>query len=380
MAKMRKGNNVTSRLCCLAFGEPFSGKTSWALNAAFLKTPEGRPFRIVVFDTESGGSDEAIERMVSQGIDADNILVLYTQSQKEIKEYINKIAKNEDFYIIDENDEETDEVVLDADGNPFRADLLIIDSISVLKMTSQQSLLELSRKRNKLKAQRAGASSEELFIAVQNSGLELRDYQMQNFAGQDLVLALMSSGCHVIMTARSTDEKKSVPDGNGKTTSVCTGRKTYEGLKGADYNVKQFFEFFRDEETGEVCMKVHKDRSNTYEENQVVVDPSIIDFQSLISGNKGKNSFILRNDLDKAVETDQKLFEKEVIGDVIESNATSKPDIDSIKSEINTKIRSLPLPKKQELKSKLTENNLPTAFSKITDPSVLNKILEIVNQ
>lgn len=38
--------------------------------------------------------------------------------------------------------------------------------------------------------------------------MELKDYQTINFKGQDLILDLMASGVHYIVTARETDEKK----------------------------------------------------------------------------------------------------------------------------------------------------------------------------
>ena len=130
MAKARKGNNVTSRLNILLFGAPFSGKSTMAMQAAYLKRPDGKPFRVLVFDTESSGTDEAIEELVKNGVDADNIYVIYTQSQREIEEYIAKVANNEDLYMLDEETgEETSDIVLDADGQPFRADCIVIDSI-----------------------------------------------------------------------------------------------------------------------------------------------------------------------------------------------------------------------------------------------------------
>ena len=156
-----------------------------------------------------------------------------------------------------------DDVVLDADGKPFRADLIIIDSISVLKMTTQASLLELSRKRNKIKAEKNGATSDEKFVAVTNANLELKDYSQLNYAGQDLVLSLMACGVHVIMTAREKAETIQVKGEDGKTASVNTGKFVYDSFKGMDYNTKTMISMFRDD-SGQVCANIIKDRTKVH--------------------------------------------------------------------------------------------------------------------
>ena len=70
---------------------------------------------------------------------------------KKIKDYIAKVRDHEVFYELDENGDETDEIVKDAYGEDFHPDALILDGTSVLKLVSSQSLLDLSRKRNKIK-------------------------------------------------------------------------------------------------------------------------------------------------------------------------------------------------------------------------------------
>ena len=95
----------------------------------------------MVIDVESGGSDEALEDLFNNGVHPDNIYVVYTQSQKEVKDYIAKITNNDDFYDIDEDGNESDEVVLDEDGETFRPDEIVRDVTSVVKRTSQQSLV-----------------------------------------------------------------------------------------------------------------------------------------------------------------------------------------------------------------------------------------------
>lgn len=382
--KARKGTSVASRLNILLFGAPFSGKTTMALQAAYLHRPDGKPFRVLVFDTESSGTDEAIDELVKNGVDAENVYVLYTQSQKEIEEYIAKVANNEDMYVLDEETgEETSEVVLDADGEPFRADCIIIDSISILKTTNQQSLLELSRKRNKIKAERAGATGDEKFVQISNSALELRDYQLMGYASQNFVLSLMSCGASVIMTAREEDEKVSVKTPDGQIASVATGRKIYSGLKNADYNCKTIIHMYQDPDTGEICAEVQKDRSKVHALGEVITDPTLLDYQSVIDGNVGKKEFRLKNTLDTSVSEDQKIFEKQLLGADYKSdedkNNSNSVDIADLKSQIKVTISKLNPVDKQAAQAKLKENNLPVAYNKVNDPAILQQILSIIN-
>lgn len=381
MARARIGSSVKTKLNMLFYGDTGCGKSTMAMQIAYFKRDDGTPFRILVLDAESGGCEEILDELESNGIDLGNIYLVYTQSQKEIKDYIAKVRDHEVFYELDENGDETDEVVKDAYGEDFYPDAIVLDGTSVLKLTSTQGLLDLSRKRNKIKAEKNGATSDEKFVAVTNANLELKDYSQLNYAGQDLVLSLMACGVHVIMTAREKAETIQVKGEDGKTASVNTGKFVYDSFKGMDYNTKTMIRMFRDD-SGQVCANIIKDRTKVHEIGEIVEDPTLLDWQSVIDNGKGKKEFTLKNDLDNAVETDQKIFEKQMLGkeNEVESESDNSIDIAEIKAEINAKIKSLPLPKKQELKAKLTDNNLPTQFKSITDPSVLNKILEIVSQ
>jgi hypothetical protein len=241
-------------------------------------------------------------------------------------------------------------------------------------------MLDLSRKRNKIKAEKANATAEEKFVAISNSGLELRDYNQMQYSAQDFVLSLMACGVHVIMTARETDEKVTVKDSEGKTTSVATGKKVYDGLKGADYNCKTVIHMYNDEETGDICAHVEKDRTKVHALGETIIDPSLLDYQVVIDGNRGKKNFVLKNDLDKAIETDKEIFEKQVIGsDIVQSSTdTSADDVAALKAEIKAAISKLSPVEKKEMQGKLTAAGLPTAYNKENNIDTLAKILSIV--
>ena len=382
MARARSGGSVKPKLNILAYGPTGAGKSSLLLQMAYFKREDGTPWRILLLDHESGGADEVVEELENNGIDTRNIYIVYTQSIKETKDYINKVRDHEPFYELDECGDETDEVVKDAYGEQFVADAIITDGTSVLKLTNTQSLLDLSRKRNKIKAEKSGATAEEKFVATANANLELKDYSQLNYAGQDLVLTLMACGAHVGITAREKDETISVQGDDGKVTSVATGKKTFDSYKGMDYNVKTILRMFRDE-NDQVCCAVEKDRTKRYPVGTILEDPSLLDWDEVVAKGKGNKDFVLKNDLNKAIETDQKIFEKQMLGSDAANETvkdTAAEDIAALKAEIKEAIQKLNPIEKKEMQGKLTEAKLPTAYNKVNDQETLAKILAIVAQ
>ena len=380
MARARSGGSVKPKLNILAYGPTGSGKSTMLLQMAYFKRDDGTPWRILLMDVESGGADEVIEELEANGIDTRNIYIVYTQSVKETKDYINKVRDHEPFYELDDCGDETDEIVKDAYGEQFVPDAIIIDGTSVLKLTNTQSLLDLSRKRNKIKAEKANATSEEKFVATANANLELKDYSQLNYTGQDLVLTLMACGVHVGITAREKDETISVKGDDGKVTSVATGKKTFDSYKGMDYNVKTILRMFRDE-NDQVCCVVEKDRTKRHPVGAILEDPSLLDWEDVVAKGKGNKDFVLKNDLDKAIEADQKIFEKQMLGSDVTTDTTSdtsSTDIAALKAEIKAAIQNLNPVEKKEMQGKLTAAGLPTAYNKVTDSETLGKILSIV--
>ena len=381
MARARNGGSVKPKLNILAYGPTGAGKSSILLQMAYFKREDGTPWRILFLDHESGGADEAIDELAKNGIDTRNIYIVYTQSVKETKDYINKVRDREPFYELDEYGDETDEIVKDAYGEQFVADAIITDGTSVLKLTNTQSLLDLSRKRNKIKAEKSGATAEEKFVATANANLELKDYSQLNYAGQDLVLTLMACGVHVGITAREKDEQVTVRTDDGKTTSVYTGKKTFDSYKGMDYNVKTILRMFRDEDD-QVCCVVEKDRTKRHAVGTVLEDPSLLDWEEIVTSGRGKKDFVIKNDLDKAIEADQKIFEKQMLGSdsIPETAAPTNNNVAELQAEIKAKVNGLNPVEKKTMKEKLTKANLPTAFNKVTDEDILQQILNIVSE
>lgn len=384
MAKARKASITQSKIGMILYGEQFTGKSTMAMQLAYFKRPDGKPFRVLYLDPETGSIDDYLPELEANGVDLDNIYIVYTQSLAEVREYIAKVKNKEDFYELDDEGNETEDIVMDADGEPFRADAIVVDGTTILNLTTKQGLVEFSKKRNKIKADKDGLVGDARLVKIEGAGLELKDYNTINFRGQDLILDLAASGVHYIATARETDEKQSVKDTDGKITSVATGRKIPDGFKGMSYNAKTVIRMFRNEE-GQVCAHVEKDRTHVHEDNTTIEDPTLIDWQAVIDKTAGRKEFVVKNDLTKSVETEQNLYEKEVLGRVGEPvdelpsdtpTQKSSIDIEAMKKEIVAKRNALSPLDKKAMKEKLEKAGLPTAYKNVTDANVLQQVLD----
>ena len=382
----RKASKTQSKLAILEYGSPFTGKTTLALQLAYFKNPDGSPFKVMFIDGEGGGADDYLADLEANGVNLDNIYMVYTQSLSEVQECIRKAKNREEFYELDENGNETDEVVLDGDGKPFKPDALVIDGATVLNLSTKQSLVEFSKKRSSVRAKNKGLVGEERLVAIDGAFLELKDYNVLAFKGQNLVLDLMGSGLHFVITARETDEKVSVKQPDGSVTSVVTGKKIAEGFKGLDYNVKTVIRTFRDED-GQVCAYIEKDRTHVHEDNTVITDPTLLDWQVVVDKTAKNGSFVVKNSLVESVGKEQELYAREVLGsagkpvekteDETESNK-SVDEVADIKAEISTIQKSLNPVQKSAAKKALTDAGLPTAIKSVTDIEILKKCKEIL--
>ena len=386
MAKGRKAKQAKTKLNMIIYGDTFTGKTTLASQIAFFKREDGTPFRVLYIDAESGGLDSYLDRMEESGINLDNIYILYTQSLAEVRQYIAKVKNNEDIYELDDDGVETDEIVTDAEGKPFRADAIVVDGTTILNLTTQSGLVEFSKKRNKVKADKAGLLGDERLVKIEGSSLEIRDFNTIKFKGQDLILDLMSSGVHCITTAREKDETKNVKTDDGQFQSVATGKKIIDGFKGLEYNANTVIRTFFDKETGQICAEIQKDRTGVHDSGEIVEDPSLLDWQAALDKNKGKEDFILKNDLTKAVEVEQDLYAKEVLGKVgdpvtedttsSDTSTSTSPTPDDLRKEIVSIKNSLSPVEKKSLKEKLEAIGLPTAYKNVNDISVLQEVIE----
>ena len=381
--KTRAADKIQTKLVTLLFGATFSGKTTLGLQLADFKREDGKPFRLLAIDAEGGGMDDAVEDLQDRGIDKRNVQIFYTQSLKELTTVLEKIKKHEVFYAYDEDGNETDEPLLDADGENFFPDAILIDGTTIFRLTSEMGLLELSKKRNTIKADKDGLIGTERFVKIQGADLEFKDYKSLARTGQNLVLDLMAIGINVVLTAREKDVTVQKMDKNGQMVSVSTGEKTFDSFKGIDYNVKTILHMYQDSESGQICAKVIKDRTKVHKAGEILEDPTLTDWQTVIDKNANKKKFILQNDLNKAVEIEQEMYEKEAmeLHNSITSTAEAvdnSAELDSLRAQIVSTRNALTPVKKSEAKKALEEKGLPLKYKEIIDAAVLNEVLTLL--
>lgn len=376
MARARKANAIQSKIACLLWGEQGTGKSTMALQSAYLKRPDGKPFRVLYIDPESGSVDDYLPSLEADGIDLANIYIIYSQSLEEIRGYIKKAADNEPFYELDDDGNETDEMVLDADGDPFNPDMIVIDGTAVLYMTSQQGLINFSKKRAAVRAKKKELIGDERLVSVELAGMEQKDWGTLKFKGQDLILDLTACGKHYIITAREKNETTTV-EKNGTTMSVATGRKIPDSFSGVGYNVKTEIRMFRDPQDYEtVCAQVIKDRTQVHKPGEVIEDPSLLDWQAIINATAGNATHVIRNNLVESAKIEERLYAKSVEDFTAdEPEKKAEISIDDMIADLVERRKTLSPTKKQELKTALEAAGLPITFKNIKDVAIVNAIV-----
>lgn len=379
MAMIRKASNIRKKLHMLVYGEQGTGKSRLAMQLCYLKNADGRPFRVLYLDTENGSIDNYTNELAENGVDPENLLVIYTQSLAEVQDYIKMVTNDEGF------EYENGDVILDADGKPFRVDALVIDSASILKMSAQQGLTAFSQKRAKVKATAQGLTGDEKAVKIEGAGMELKDFNTLNFKGQSLILDLNASGVNYIVVCREKDEKRTKVV-NGSIASEATGRKIPDGFTGQEYNVDTEFRlYFQD---GQPLAYFDKDRTGVHKGGEVVEDLTLLQYQDVITGSAKNKEFIIKNGLNDAVKTEVKLNMRDLGIDDDEPDTkandsksdSAEPTAESIKAKLNSMLSAASPIKKNNAAKALKDAGLPTAFRSMTDIEKLKQIESVMEK
>ena len=385
MATGRGGNKIKTRLGFLLYGDYGTWKSSFCLESLKLKNEDGRPFRVLFIDPENGGVDTYLDKYEEAGIDLRNIYIVYTQSLTEVEEFIKKAKDGEDFYEFDEDGNETDEVYLDADGKPFRPDMIVVDGATLLYVAKQQSIVEFSKKRATVRANKNEITGMAKEVAIEGASLEVKDYNTLKFDGQNLILNLLASGKHFAVTAREKDEKESYKDKNGEIKMMATGRKIPDGFKDVAYNCKTVIRMFKDDDGIIKGLIDQKDRTLVHQQNEIIIEPSILDWQEAIDKNKGKKDFTVANNMGSAIEKELKAVEKDNAKFDDELNAEKESDTelttaDDYKEAIKETISKLSTTEKSKKQTEIANVGLQKAYKKLTDIEELKKYYNIVSK
>lgn len=386
MATGRGGKKIKTRLGFLLYGDYGTWKSSFCLESMKLVNENGRPFRVLFIDPENGGVDTYLDKYEEEGYDLRNIYIVYTQSLTEVSDFIRKAKNGDDFYEFDDDGNETDEVYLDADGEPFRPDMIVVDGATLLYTAKQQSIIEFSKKRATVRAKSKELTGMAKEVAIEGAGMEIKDYNTLKFDGQELILNLLASGKHFAVTAREKDETEPYKDTKGEIKSMRTGRKIPDGFKDVGYNCKTVIRMFKDDDGIIKGLIDNKDRTLVHQQNEVIIEPSILDWQAAITKNKDKKDFVVQNNMNSAIQKELKAVEKDNAKYDSEfeekSDANTNSDLKTVEDycdAIKSVITALPATEKNKKQTEITKAGLPKAYMKLTDIEELKKYYDIVS-
>lgn len=382
MAKARKGNSVKKGLKFFAFGQEGTWKSSLCLSALKMVNEDGRPLRVAYIDTEFGSIDNFLEDYENEGIDTENLLVVYTNVESEVTEWLDDIMNNEDLFIEDEDGNE--ELVLDGDGNKFIADLIVVDSLTVIRDTTTFGMIEVSEKRASVKAsKKEGTTALEKSVAVATAGMELKDYNKLNHRGKNVNRKLIANtDKYVVVTAREKIKYKKQKV-NGQMESIPIGFLP-DCYKGTEYEYYTVLRMFEDEDDGQIKAQVQrKDRTGMFSQGEIIENPSLTLWQPVINKNKGKKaSTTVKTSYDDNIKKEADNLIKED-GEKVESIVKEAVALDTpealIKAITECK-KALSPTKKKSVSSEFKKADLPTKPTEDLDLEVLQKMLDVIQE
>ena len=187
--------------------------------------------------------------------------------------------------------------------------------------------------------------------------MEIKDYQTLDFRGKELILDLMASGKHFVVTAREKAVKINEKGDNGQFQMVDTGKVVAQGFKQVDYNVKTVLHTTVNDYGEVVAIVEDKDRTRVKSQGEVLTNPSLLDWQSVISGNADKQEFLVKNSLQEGIEKEIEYQVESVVknsGGLIDKSDFDT-NLENLKSEVKDIINQLREKKDKTLMGRLSK-------------------------
>lgn len=384
MARARKLSDTKQSLKIFIYGKFGTRKSNMASTISTLKKIDGKPLKVLYIDCETGSLEGFNkEYLKEQGIDLNNIYVVYTSDVEELREYSNKFINGEPYYELDEDECETENIVLDSDGNPFIADAIVIDGISVVAGNVSDAAIELSEKRAGIKAKRNNATEDELDVVIGTAGLEFKDHSKIKSIGKKIVRNLINrTDKYVVITSRAKDKKEMEKDSKGNMVLVNRGYEIPESWDFIQYEVFTVIHNVIDEDGNIISVIENKDRTGLFQQGEIVENLSLSQFQSIIDKNKGKEDsvFFKQKSVEDVIE-DTKTFLKQENKDTngSEKSIFKEDSPESLVLKIDEIKSGLTPIKRRAVKPVLEKEGLPLLYNKDMDIDILQKIVDVIS-
>ena len=392
MARARIGSNVEKGLKYFVYGKHGTRKSNCVADFAKM-IKDDKPLRVVYIDCETGSIDGfGLDRLEDEGVDLKNIYIIYTSALSEIRYYCDKVINNEPLYHLDEDGIETEEVVLDADDNPFIADAIVIDGITVVADNVSDAAINLSEKRAAIRAELQGKTSDEKEVMVGTAGLEFKDHNKIKSSGKSLIRNLITNtDKYVAITGRAKDKKEMVKNAKGEMVLTYMGYEVPESWDFIQYEVYTVIHNMANAD-GEIYAVIEqKDRTGKYKPNEIVENPSVSLWQDVIDSNKnrGKNVGMSQGSVNDTVKKNEESY-KEIVGYTDSSSNNTNPNqtptdtsnvsVESLINTLNKVKEAMPPTKRKAMKPLLEKEGLPIRFTPDLPIETLQKIYDVMTK
>ncbi len=400
MARGRKGGSAKNSIKVAAYGKQGTRKSNFLADFAKMTNEDGSPMKVLYLDPENGSIDGfALDRLMEEGVDVDNIYIVYTSAYDEIEEYCDRAIKGSYFYEIEEEiDRETgetewneafgdeDKLIRDAAGNPFVPDAICLDGITVLADEVGDAAINLSEKRAAIRADAKNKTADEKEVMIGTAGLEFKDHSKMKQRGKKLIYRLLkTTDKHVGITLRAKDEKKMEKNGKGEMVLTATGREIPEAWAFILYDVYTVVHTYNDAEGNTYGIVEDKDRSGMFEPGTELTgsELSVASWQEVIEKNKDRkvNVSTKARDYDDVIHDNETAYQK-MVGEKVEVKPDKKDidDLPSLIAKCEELKNNLPSTKKRSLKSKLEKAGLPTSWKEAdVTMEVMNEIYTLLS-
>lgn len=277
------GNTAVS-MKAMIYGKEGTHKSNTAIQFAMLKDRNDKPLRVLLLDAEFRAIEGFNEAWIeSKGVNFGNICEIRTRDLSTITKLCDLFVKGQPIPVLDESDNFTKEFEIDADGNPFVADVLIMDSISVIHDLLVEGRSEIVKKRTNIKILKEGLFGDEKELALENAGMQFLDYAKLKSKALKMVRDLQAvTGKHVIYVARAKDAKESKLV-NGKMEQIDLGYEIMDAtsFKFLPYEVSLIIH--TKNEKGITLYEIEKDSTGVKQQGEVLTEFDMKDYESYIN-------------------------------------------------------------------------------------------------
>lgn len=277
----------------MLYGKEGTRKSNTAMQIATILKKDGKPMKVLLLDLEYKAIEGYNEAWLeSRGVNFENLCEIRTRDLSLIQILLENFTKGLPIPKLDVDDKIIEgQYELDADGNPFIADAVVLDSISVINDLLVEGRNEIIKKRANIKIIKDGLFGDEKELYLENVGMQFLDYAKLKTKALKMVRDLQAvTGKHVFFVARAKDAKESKLV-NGKMEQIDLGYEIMDAtsFKFLPYEVSLIIH--TQNVNGMVTYTVEKDSTGVNTQGAVLTDFDLCMYSDYIN-NVNRNQLL----------------------------------------------------------------------------------------